>query len=146
MYNSEGIFISQAKYLKDLLKRFGLESCKPIGTPMVTSHKLSSKDETPIVEQRKYRSIIGGLQYMTHTRPDIANAVGIVAGFQDDPKEYHYVAVKRIFEYLKGTYDYGIWYEKINDSTLCTYTNVDWAGDMNDRNTLVKRHSFLVED
>ena len=47
--NKDGIFISQTKYLKDLLKRFGLEICKPIGTPMITSHKLSSKDETPIV-------------------------------------------------------------------------------------------------
>ena len=65
----------------DLLKRFGLEGCKPIGTPMVIGHKLSSKDETPTVEQKKYRSMIGGLQYLTHSRPDIANAVGIVPRF-----------------------------------------------------------------
>ena len=59
--NKEGIFISQTKYPKDLLKRFVLEGCKPIGTPMVTSHKLSRKDETPTIEQNKYRSMIGGL-------------------------------------------------------------------------------------
>ena len=57
----DGLFISKTKYLKDLLKRFGLESCKPIGTPMIISHKLSSKDETPTVEQKKHRSMIGGL-------------------------------------------------------------------------------------
>ena len=56
--NKEGIFISQTKYLKDLLKRFGLEACKPIGTPMVTRHKISMKDETPKVEKKKYRSMI----------------------------------------------------------------------------------------
>ena len=79
--DKEGIFISQTKYLKDLLKRFGLETCKPIETPMVTRHKLSTKDETPTVEQKKYISMIGGLQYLTHTRLDIENAVGIVAIF-----------------------------------------------------------------
>ena len=82
---------------------FGLEACKPIGTPMVIRHKLSTKDETPIVEKKKYRSMIGGLQYPTHTRLDIENAVGIVVRFQADPREAHYVAVKRIFRYLKGT-------------------------------------------
>ena len=92
--NNDGIFISQTKYLKDLLKMFGLESYKPIGTPMITGHKLSSKDETPIVEKRKYRSMIRGLKYLNHTRPNIENAVGIVARLQDDPKEYHFVAVK----------------------------------------------------
>ena len=51
--NKEGMFISQTKYLKDFLKRFGLETCKPIATPMVTGHELSTKDETPTVEQKK---------------------------------------------------------------------------------------------
>ena len=55
---------------------------------MVTGHKLSSKDETPTIEKKKYKSMIGGLQYLTHSRPGIANAVGIVARFQVDPKEY----------------------------------------------------------
>lgn len=59
--NKEGMFISRTKYLKDLLKRFGLENCKPVGTPMVTGHKLSRKDETPAVEQKNYRSMIGGV-------------------------------------------------------------------------------------
>ena len=101
--NKEGIFISQTKYLKDLLKRFGLEGCKHVGIPMVTSHKLSSKDETPTIEKKIYKSMIGGLQYITHNRPDIENAIGIVARFQADPREYHYATVKRIFRYLKGT-------------------------------------------
>ena len=102
------IFISQTKYLKDLLKRFGLETCKLVGTPMVTRYKLSIKDETPTIEQKKYRSMIGGLQYLTHTRPDIENAVGIVARFQANSREAHYVAVKRIFRYLKGTLEFGL--------------------------------------
>ena len=85
VHNKDDIFISQAKYLNDFLKRFGLESCKPFGTHMITSHKLSSKDEIYTVEQKEYKSMIGGLQYLTHTRPDIANVVGIVERFQVGP-------------------------------------------------------------
>ena len=90
--------------------------------------------------------MIGGLQYLTHTRSNIANSVGIVARFQADPKEYHYATVKRIFRYLKGTSDYGIWYDRGNDFTLCAYTNADWAKSMVERKTLVVEHSFLEED
>ena len=100
---------------------------------MITSHKLSSNDETHIVEKKKSRSMIGGLQYLTHTRPDIENVVGIVSIFKADPKEYHYVAVKRIFKYLKGTSNYGIWCDRSSDFTLCAYTNVDWVGSMDDK-------------
>ena len=119
VHNSDSIFISQDKYLKYLLKIFGLEICKPIGTPMITSHKLSSKDETPIVDKKICRSMIGGLQYLTHTRLDIENAVGIAARFQANPKEYHYAIVQRAFRYLKGTSNYGIWYDRSSDFTLC---------------------------
>ena len=69
---------------------------------MVIGHKLYSKDETPIVEKNKYKSMIQGLQYLTNTRLDKANAVGIMENFQDDPKESHYEIVKIIFKYLKG--------------------------------------------
>ena len=133
MQNNDGIFISQAKYLKEFLNMFGLECCKPIGTPMITSHNLSSKDETPTIEKKNYRPIIGGLQYLTHTRPNIYNALGIVARFQANPMEYHFVVVKRIFIYLKGTFKYGIWYDRSSDFTLCAYTDVDWGSTMDDK-------------
>ena len=99
---------------------------------MVTGHKLSRKDETPTIEQNKYRFMIGGLQYLTHRKLDIANAVRMVARFQANPKEYHYVGIKRIFRYLKGTSNYNIWYDKRNDFTLCTYIDADWVGDRDD--------------
>ena len=100
---------------------------------MITGHKLSIKDETLVVEKKKYISMIGGLQYLTHTRKDIENAVGSVARFQADPKEYHFFIVKRIFKYLKGTSDYGNWNDRSSDFTLCLYTNVDWEGGMDDK-------------
>ena len=69
--------------------------------------------------------MIGGLQYLTHIGPDIEHAVGIVARFQVDPKEAHYALVKRIFRYLKGTPEFGLWYDRSNDFTLYAYTNAD---------------------
>ena len=90
--------------------------------------------------------MIGGLQYITHSRPDIANAVGIVARFQDDPKEYHYAVVKRIFRYLKGTSDYGIWYDRCNHFTLCDYTDANCPRSMDDRKSTSGGHSFLEKD
>lgn len=100
---------------------------------MITSHKLSSKDERPAMEQKKYRSMIGGLQYLTHTRLDIENAVGIVAIFQSNPKECHFVVVKRKFRHLKGTSNHGIWYDRSSDFTLCVYIDADWECNMDDR-------------
>lgn len=76
--------------------------------------------------------MIRGIQYLTHTRPDIANAVGISVRFQADPKESHLMAVKRIFKYLKGTMEFGLWYDKSQDLTFHAFINVDWEGNIYD--------------
>ena len=98
-----GIFISQSKYIKEVLKTFGLEDSKSVSTPMVTSLKLSNNDESSEVNQTLYRSMIGKLQYVVPNRPDIALVVGIVARFFANPRENHLMVVKRIMRYLKGT-------------------------------------------
>ena len=85
----DGIFISQSKYIKEMLKKFGMEDCKPISTPMITGRKLSKDDESKEVDQRLYRSIIGSLLYVTTSRPDAMQEVGEVARFQATPKEAH---------------------------------------------------------
>lgn len=89
--------------------------------------------------------MIGGLQYLTHTRLDIENVVRIIARFQTDPREEHYVAVKRIFRCLKGTSEFGLWYDRSNDFTLSTYTDVDWVGSMDDRKSTSGGAFFLGE-
>ena len=71
--------------------------------------------------------MIGGLQYLTHTRPDIENAVRIVARFQVDPREAHYATVKRILRYLKGTLEFELRYDRSNDFILSAYIDADWA-------------------
>jgi hypothetical protein len=101
--SNQGIFISQTKYIREMLKRFGMEDCKPVTTPMQTSCKLRKDDDSKSTDQRQYRSMIGSLLYVTTSRPDVMQAVGQVARFQAAPKESHVLAVKRIFRYLKGT-------------------------------------------
>ena len=106
----DGIFISQTKYLKEMFKRFNMEDCKPVCTHMITGCKLSKDDEANELYQKLYRSMIGSMPYVTTSRLDIMQDVGIVARFQSTPKQTHVQALKRIFRYLKGNLDHGLWY------------------------------------
>ena len=110
--SSAGIFISQEKYLKEMLKNFQMEYSSTVSTPMVVGCKLSKYDISPDVDQRTYHSMIGSLLYITTSRPDIMQDVGMVGHFQSSPKQCHLVVVKRIFKYLKGTMNYGLWYPR----------------------------------
>lgn len=123
--SSKGIFISQAKYIKDMSKKFGMEDCKPVNTPMITWCELSKEDESKEVNQTLYRSMIGIMLYVTTSWPDIMQEVGLAARFQSIPKETHVQVVKNIFRYLKGTLDLGLWYPIEKYFTLTTYTNAD---------------------
>jgi len=110
-----------------------MEDSKLVCTPMVTRCSLSANDESAAVHQPTYRSMIGSLLYLIGTRPDIMHVVGIVGRFQANPKETHLQAVKRIFKYLQGTQNYGLWYPRDTDLTLHAYTDADWAGSVDDR-------------
>eukprot|EP00253_Pinus_taeda_P006390 PITA_06390 len=94
---------------------------------------LSANDDSSAVHQPTYRSMIGSLLYLTGTRPDIMHVVGIVGRFQANPKEAHLQVVKRIFKYLQGTQNYGLWYPRDTDLTLHAYIDADWAGSVDDR-------------
>eukprot|EP00253_Pinus_taeda_P027311 PITA_27311 len=131
--NKDGIFLSQTKYLKQVLKKYGMEDSKPVCTPMVTGCTLNSNDESTVVHQPTYRSMIGSLLYLTGTQPDIVHAVGIVGRVQANPKESHLQAVKRIFKYLQGTHNFGLWYHRDTDLTLHAYIDAYWAGSVDDR-------------
>jgi hypothetical protein len=100
---NQGIFISQTKYIREMLKRFGMKDCKPVINSMQTSCKLSKDNDSKYIDQRQYRSMIGTLPYVTGSRPNVMQAVGQTTRFQVAPKESHVLAVKRIFRYLKGT-------------------------------------------
>jgi hypothetical protein len=115
-----------------MLKRFGMEYCKLVITPMKTSCKLRKCDDSKSTDQRKYRSMIGRLLYVIASRPDVMQEVRQVARFQAATKESHVLAVKRIFRYLKGTEEFGLWYSKGKDLSLISYTDADWAGCIDD--------------
>jgi hypothetical protein len=104
----EGTFISQTKYIQDILNKFGMKDAKPIKTPMGTNGHLDLDTEGKFVDQKVYRSMIGSLLYLCASRPDIMLSVCMCARFQADPKEAHLTAVKRILRYLVYTPKFGL--------------------------------------
>lgn len=138
-----GLCISQTKYLKDMLKKYEMEDCAPMSTPMTTNCKLSKDDDSPLVDATHYRSMIGALLYLTATRPDIMQAVGMVGRFQSAPKQSHLLVVKGILRYLKGTSDFGLWYPKDSTLTVTAYTDVDWARSIDDQKSTSGNEFFL---
>ena len=120
-----------------------MEDCKPVSTPMITGFKLSKEDESKEVDQSLYRSMIGSLLYVTTSRLDVMQVVGQVERFQAAPTETHIIAVKRIFKYIKGTMDFGLWYPKGNEITLIAYSNADWEGCIDDRRNTSGKTFFL---
>ncbi|KAL0556512.1 hypothetical protein IC582_005026 [Cucumis melo] len=130
---SEGIFISQEKYAKNVVKKFGLDQCQHKRTLAVIYVKITKDINGTAVDHKLYRSMIGSLLYLTASRPDIAYAFGICALFQLDPRTSHLIVVKRILKYVHRTSDFGILYSFDTTSTLVGYCDADWAGSSNDR-------------
>ncbi|KAI3759394.1 hypothetical protein L6452_07171 [Arctium lappa] len=128
-----GIFINQSKYISDILRKYQMEKSYPMKTPMSTTLKLHSDPNGKDVNATIYRGMIGSLMYLTASRPDIMFSTFLCARFQSKPKESHLVAVKRIFRYLKGTADLGLWYPKETGFELTAYSDADHAGNMLDR-------------
>ena len=95
-----------------MLKRFQMEDSTRMRTPMVIGCKLSKDDDSPNVDQSSYRSMIGILLYIIASHPDIMHVAGMVGRYQDAPKQSHMLTINRIFRYLKGTMNYGLWYPR----------------------------------
>ncbi|KAF2318763.1 hypothetical protein GH714_010529 [Hevea brasiliensis] len=129
----DGIFISQEIYVNDLLKRFQLQNCNPVKTPINTNKKFSLDDGEEKVNAGDYRSLIGSLLYVTHNRPNIMHATSLLSRFMSSPSKIHFGAARRILRYLRGTSSYGIWYSNTNNLKLCTFSDSDWAGCIDDR-------------
>ncbi|KAJ8746841.1 hypothetical protein K2173_003847 [Erythroxylum novogranatense] len=128
-----GIFISQRKYVLDLLAETWMLDCKPIETPIQVNHKLKIEESGEPAEKKRYQRLVGKLIYLSHTRPDIAYAVGVVSQFMHQPQREHMEAVIRILRYLKGTSGLGIMFGRHGHLDIKAYTDVDWAGNPNDR-------------
>ncbi|GJT13457.1 retrovirus-related pol polyprotein from transposon TNT 1-94 [Tanacetum coccineum] len=123
-----GIFLNQTKYALEILKKYDMDSCDPIDTPMIDRTKLDEDLQRTPIDATRYRGMIGSLMYLTSSRPDLVFAVCMCAWYQAKPTEKHLHAVKRIFGYLKGTTNMGLWYLKDTSIALTAYVDADHAG------------------
>ncbi|GKA32588.1 retrovirus-related pol polyprotein from transposon TNT 1-94 [Tanacetum coccineum] len=138
-----GIFINQAKYTLEILKKHGMEKGQSIGTPMATKPKLDADLSGEPVDQTDYRSKIGSLMYLTSSRPDIVQAVCYCARYQARPTEKHLKEVKRIFRYLRGTIHMGLWYPKGYSFELTAFSDADHAGCVDTRKSTSEGIQFI---
>ncbi|GKB96657.1 retrovirus-related pol polyprotein from transposon TNT 1-94 [Tanacetum coccineum] len=142
-HKEDGIFISQEKYVTEILKKFGFTDVKTASTPMETQKILFKDEDSEEVDIHLYRSMIGSLMYLTSSRPDIMFVVCAYARYQVNPKVSHLYAVKRIFRYLKGQPKLGLWYPKDSPFDLVAYTDSDYAGASLDRKSTTGGCQFL---
>ncbi|GJZ11002.1 putative ribonuclease H-like domain-containing protein [Tanacetum coccineum] len=139
----DGIFISQDKYVGEILKKFGFTEVKTASTPIETQKPLLKDEDGEEVDVHMYRSMIGSLMYLTSSRPDIMFAVCACARYQVNPKVSHLYAVKRIFRYLKGQPKLGLWYPKDSPFDLVAYTDSYYAGASLDKKSTIGGCQFL---
>jgi histone deacetylase 1/2 len=132
---SDSLVLSQQRYATDVVKRANMWNCRPVDTPISASEKLSLTDGDKLGEDdsTKYRSVVGALQYLTLTRPDLSFAVNKVCQFLHSPTTVHWSAVKRILRYVKGTLDVGLKLRKSTSTIVSAFSDADWAGCVDDR-------------
>eukprot|EP00253_Pinus_taeda_P020165 PITA_20165 len=137
----KSIFLSQKKYIGDLLNRFGMIECNSLSTPMEQNLKLTSIEGKEFEDATKYKRLVGSINYIATTRPDISFDVGILFSFMENPCEGHWSAAKRVLEYLKGIQDFGIKYTQVGDFNLIVYSDSDFDGD---KETRVSTLSYVM--
>lgn len=130
-----GLTLTQTKYANDILRRTGMMNCKPSNTPLSTSEKLSAFEGTPLSAEdaSRYRSIVGALQYLTLTRPDICFAVNKVCQYLHAPTTIHWTAAKRILRYVRYTLGVGLQLTRSPSTLVNGFSDADWAGCIDDR-------------
>ncbi|GJZ55496.1 retrovirus-related pol polyprotein from transposon TNT 1-94 [Tanacetum coccineum] len=141
--NPGGIFINQSKFTLEILKKFGMDSCDPVDTPMVDRLKL---DEDPLgipVDQTRFCSMVDSLMYITASRLDLIFTVCMCARYQKSPTKKHLEALKRVFRYLKGTISWGLWYPKDTTMALMAYADADHACYQDTRRSTLESAQFL---
>jgi histone deacetylase 1/2 len=129
------LLMTQERYAADILKRVNMQLCKAVNTPLSTAERLSITSGTRLGsdDSTRYRSIVGALQYLTLTRPDISFSVNKVRQFLHSPTTTHWEAVKRILRYVKGTIGFGLKIRKSESMLVSAFADADWAGCPDDR-------------
>ncbi|XP_021991778.2 uncharacterized mitochondrial protein AtMg00810-like [Helianthus annuus] len=141
-YTKNGLFLNQSKYTLDILTRAKMLDAKPAPTPLSTNVSFVSTGDL-FFNATHYRSIVGALQYLTITRPDISYVVNQVSQFLHAPTIAHYQEVKRILRYLKGTLAFGLHYSRPTHTSLLGYSDADWARCLETRRSTYGYSIFL---
>ncbi|RVW35157.1 Retrovirus-related Pol polyprotein from transposon TNT 1-94 [Vitis vinifera] len=141
--SKRGIFLSQRKYILDLLTEVGLLDCKPTETPIIPNHKLGEYPNQVPTDKGRYQRLVGKLIYLSHTRPDIAYAVSVVSQFMHCPSEDHMSAVMQILRYLKSFPGKGLMFSRNDHLRVEGYTDADWAGNIMDRKSTSGYFTFV---
>jgi histone deacetylase 1/2 len=133
--DQEGLVLTQGRYAANILKRSGMSKCKPIDTPLSSTEKLSVTEGSKLgtEDSTRYRSLVGALQYLTLTRPNICFAVNKVCQFLHSPTTTHWSAVKRILRYVCGIMNLGLRIVKSKSMMVSAFSDADWAGCVDDR-------------
>ena len=140
-YSTQGIFISQQKYVTNLLVEIGKIQCKPVSTPMDSNNKLGEAKEEPMVDKRIYQRLVGRLIYLAHTRQDIAYSVSVISQFMHDPREPHLQVAYRVL--LKGNPRKGILFKKNDTLALEACIDADYVVSIVDRRSTTGYCTFL---
>ncbi|WKA06841.1 hypothetical protein VitviT2T_024721 [Vitis vinifera] len=142
--SSEGIFLSQRKYVLDLLQETGMSGCQPVNTPIEEGLKLCVEPNQVSTDKGRYQRLVGRLMYLAHTRPDLAYALSVVSQYMHNPGEQHMNAVMRILRYLKNAPRKGILFAKnVDHQSIEVYTDADWAGAVDDRRSTSGYFTFV---
>ncbi|GKE73135.1 hypothetical protein Tco_1535176, partial [Tanacetum coccineum] len=143
LQRKDGIFLSQDKYVGDILKKYGYTDVRTENTPMDRENPWGKDGPSKDIDLHLYRSMIGSLMYLTASRPDIMFVVCLCVRHQVTPKECHLHAVKRIFRYLKGYHLLGLWYPKESPFDRVAYSDSDYDGDNHDIKSTTRGCQFL---
>lgn len=140
------IYLDQKKYILEILNKFGMSDCKPVKTPMDINTKFKTSDDSKVLNNIPYQEIIGCLLYITQiTRPDLCYVINTLSKFNNKPEMQHWLALKRVMRYLKGTQDYRLSYKQCHDEMMThAYCDSDWATSEEDRRSCTG-YTFLFQ-
>ena len=141
--STQGIFLSQRKYVLALLSEVGLLECKPVDTPIVQNHILGLYPNQKPTDKGRYQRLVDKLIYLSHTHPDIAYAMSVVSQFMHCPSEEHMEVVIRVLRYLKSFPGKGLMFSKNDHVRVDGYTDVDWARNISDRKSTSRYFTFV---
>ncbi|KAK9157462.1 hypothetical protein Scep_004036 [Stephania cephalantha] len=134
--DASGLYLNQSSYISSLLLKAGMSNAKVAESPAASGKQLCSDSHSLFHDPSLYRSLLGGLQYVVHTRPDIAFIVNRLSSYQQSPSTSHWQALKRVLRFLKGTLHLGLSFKPGSKLMLTGYSDADWAANPDDRKSI----------